>query len=69
MDVSILSGTKKPTKKIRVQNLTRDSAWKRAVKRGKATNHSQIDGRRWRRDHPATPHEHDIPKGPKAGKE
>ena len=44
-------------------NLRRDAALKRSKKTGRATNHNQIDGRRWRHDHPATPHEHDMPKG------
>ena len=62
MDSSILSGTKKPSKKIKVRVLKVRGASKLARQRGRATNHNQIDGRKWRRDHPKKPHEHDMPK-------
>lgn len=62
MIASILSGQKRPGKGIKVHNLKPQSAKRIATIRGKKTNHNQIDGRRWRRDHPATPHEHDLPK-------
>ena len=66
MDTSILSGTKKPIKssktaRVRIHNLKQQSAWDRAKKTGRKTNHNQIDGRRWKHDHPAHPYEHDIP--------
>lgn len=64
MNADILTGAIKG-KKRKVHVLKQSGAIKAAVKRGRETNHNQVDGRRWRRDHPARPHEHDMPKGMK----
>ena len=58
MDSSIISGKQKPNKGY---SLRRVSAEKRSKQRGRATNHDHKDGRKYRHDHPAHPHEHDIP--------
>jgi hypothetical protein len=58
MENSLLSESEKP-QQFRVCSLTRASAERAALKRGRRANQHQIDGQR--RSHPAQTHEHDLP--------